>query len=123
MREFESFGDGGGERLVDDHVTAGFEAAFCEGKMGLIGRSDYDELERIDGEQFVEGTDDAYVWVLLSCGIAGALKNGGEAQAFDSADYGGMETAAGEAEADKAHFDHAVGSIWTKTKMQCITGE
>ena len=71
---------------------AGFEAALGEGKMGLIGSGNGDELDGIDGEEFVEGADDADVGVKLRGGIAGALKNCGEAQARNCADDRCVET-------------------------------
>jgi len=92
VEKFDGFRDAGGERLVDDDVAPGFEAALGEGEMGLVRSGDGDELEGIDGEEFVKGADNADVWVELRGGIAGALENCDEAEARNCADYRCVET-------------------------------
>ncbi len=93
LEEFDSFGDGGREWLINYDVVAGFEAALGEWVMRLVGSGNGDELDGIDGEKFVEGADDARVGVELRGRIAGSLQDGGEAQAFYGANDGSMEAA------------------------------
>ena len=49
-KDFESFGDGGGEGFIHDDVTAGFEARLGERKVRWVRRGDDHETEGVDGE-------------------------------------------------------------------------
>jgi hypothetical protein len=100
VQEFDGFGEGGGEGFVDDYMFAAFETALGEGEMGLVGSGDDHELDGIEGEKFVEGADDASVWVESRGGIARTLKDCSETEARDGMDDGRVEAAAAEAEAD-----------------------
>ena len=42
VEEFDGFGDGGGEGLIDDYVFAGFEGALRERVVRLVGSGDGD---------------------------------------------------------------------------------
>ena len=87
-------------------MFAGFEGALRERVVRLVGSGDGDEAEGIDGEKFVEGADDAGIGIELRGGVAGALKNCGEAQAGNGVDHRCVETAAAQAKTDEAHIDH-----------------
>jgi hypothetical protein len=93
--QFQSFRDRGGERLIDDHVTAGFETLFREREMRLVRRGDYDQLDRVDGEQLFDAADDSRVWTGLGGGIAGTLQNRRQAEAVYGPDYRRVEASAG----------------------------
>ncbi len=102
LDEIEGLRHGGGERLVDEDVAACGEALMRERIMRLIGSGNNDELDLADREEFVQRSNDARVWIRLSCLGAGALQDGREAQAGNRADYRRVERASGKAEADQA---------------------
>jgi len=104
-KEFDGFGDGRGEGLIDNDVFSGFERALGEGEMSLIWRGDSDELDGVDGEKIVESVNNAGAGKELGRGIAGALKDGGEAKTFDGADNRRVETAATETETNETNLD------------------
>ena len=106
IEEFDSFGDGGGEGLVDDDVFAGFETALGEREVGLVGSGNGDELDGIDGEEFVERRNNARAGKEVGSRIAGALKNGDEVETFDRADHWGVKTAAAQAKPDETDVNH-----------------
>jgi len=111
LDEIESFGHGGGEGLVNEYVAAGGEALVRERIVRVVGSGDDDEADIREGEEFFEGANDACVGVGLGGFGAGALQNGGEAQAGNGADYRSVEGSTGEAEADQADVD-AVAVGW-----------
>lgn len=102
IQDGEGFSHGGGERLVDDDMAAGFEESQSEGEMGLVGSGNRNEADGIDGKEFVEGTHDAHVRVELRRRTAGALENSGKAKTGDGVNHGSMEAAAAEAKTDEA---------------------
>jgi hypothetical protein len=106
IQKFNRFGDCGGEWLVDDDVTPCFEAVFGEGEVRLIGSRDSDKADGIDGQQFIECSNDAGVRIELRGGVAGTLENGGKAQTFHRADNRGVKAAAAETKADKTDVNH-----------------
>ena len=106
LEEFDGFGYGGGEWLINYDVTVGFEAALGEWVMRLVGSGNGDKLDGVDGKEFVEGADDARVGIELRGGVACALKNGGQTQAFYGTNYRGVETTATEAKTDETDIDH-----------------
>jgi hypothetical protein len=116
FQELDGFGDGGGEGFVDDHVFAGFKATLGQGKMRLVGRGDHYKLDGVESEEFIEGADDARVWIELRGGIAGTLENGGESKAWDSVDDRSVKAACAETETDESNIHHEGDSSGTKMK-------
>jgi len=104
--EFDCLQDGSGEWFIDDHVPAGFETALGEREMGLVGSGNGDEADAVDSEKFVQGANNAGVWMKLRGGIAGALKDGSEAKPRHRANDRRVERTAAEAETDKADVNH-----------------
>jgi len=108
LDEIESFGHGGGEGLVDEYVAARGEALVRERVVRFVWGGDDNEADFREGEEFVQGANDACAGIGVGGVRAGALQNGGEAQSGNGADYRSVESASCEAEADQANVDCVV---------------
>ncbi|MGF6808701.1 hypothetical protein OKW30_003827 [Paraburkholderia sp. Clong3] len=92
------------DRLVDDHVLAGFEGAAREVEVGVVGRRDHDAVEVVEREQRVEIGDDFRVRIVgvRALGLPG--RNRGDPRASAVFDHWCVKRRAGEAVAHQSNF-------------------
>ena len=74
--------------------------------MGIVWRSDNDETNFFDGEEFIERAHDADIGILLGGFVAAALQNRREPQSGHGANHRRVKRAAGKSKSDETNFDH-----------------
>jgi hypothetical protein len=107
LDEGDGFFESGGEGLVYEDIAAGGEALLGEGKVRIVGSGDDNQTDFADGEQLFERANDADAGKFFGGFVAGALKDGRQAEARDGTNDRGVESASGEAESDEADVNHS----------------
>ena len=101
--KFGGFFPGWGERFVHHDVATSHQAGLGKLKVRIVGSGDHAETNFRVGEQFIERTSHAHVWILLLRSHARAFENTGKFHPRDAPDHRSVECLTRDAKADEAY--------------------
>src|SRR5277367_4864529 len=104
--ERNGFVERGGEGLVDKHIASRSKTLAGDWEMGIVRRSDNDETNFRNSEEFVERAHEADIGILRGGLVAAALQNRGEAQSRHARDYLCVKRTSGKPKSDETYVDH-----------------
>src|SRR5439155_950357 len=104
LHELFGLRNGCRKRLIDDDVASGQEALLGDRMMRRVRGGDDDQVDG-PGEQLIDAADEFDVCIARVCRAA-ALDDGGEVEAVDRANDGGVKYLAREAETDESDVEH-----------------
>ena len=74
--------------------------------MCVVGRSDDNQMDFLDGEEIIQISNDSNVGIFLGCLAAAPLQNSGKMQTRHGANHRGVKRARGETKPNEANFNH-----------------